>query len=45
MNNVLIEGIYFSNGIALSDDEEFIVIAETGKSKIWNEFPFYVNKL
>jgi len=33
-NRVLIEGIHFANGVALSEDEEFVIVAETAGSRI-----------
>lgn len=33
-NTVLIDGLYFANGIALSPEEDFIVVAETGHSRL-----------
>ncbi|XP_060536494.1 adipocyte plasma membrane-associated protein Hemomucin-like [Cylas formicarius] len=33
-NTVLIDNIHFANGVSLSDDEEFILIAETARSRI-----------
>lgn len=33
-NTVLIDGINFANGVALSEDEEFVIVAETAGSRI-----------
>lgn len=33
-NKVLISGLQFANGVVLSPDEEFVLVAETGKSMI-----------
>lgn len=33
-NTVLIDGLHFANGVALSQDESFLIVAETGRSRI-----------
>lgn len=33
-NKVLIDGIHFANGVVLSSDEEFVIVAETARSRI-----------
>lgn len=33
-NTVLVDGIHFANGVALSDDEEFVIAAETVQNRI-----------
>lgn len=33
-NTVLIDNIHFANGVALSHDEEFVIVAETARSRI-----------
>ncbi|CAG9763984.1 unnamed protein product [Ceutorhynchus assimilis] len=33
-NKVLIDELFFANGVALSKDEEFVIVAETGSSRI-----------
>ncbi|XP_066153997.1 adipocyte plasma membrane-associated protein Hemomucin [Euwallacea fornicatus] len=38
-NQVLLDGIHFANGLALSKDEEFIVVAETMGSRL---FRYYI---
>lgn len=33
-NSVLIDGLHFANGVMLSNDESFVIVAETGRSRI-----------
>jgi len=46
-NTVLIKNLQFANGVELSDDESFIVVAETAKYRIHkyvsNIFAIYGN--
>lgn len=32
------EGIHFANGVVLSDDEEFLLVAETGRSCVYRYY-------
>lgn len=33
-NTILIDNLHFANGVALSDDEEFVIVSETARSRI-----------
>ncbi|KAG5890708.1 hypothetical protein JTB14_016538 [Gonioctena quinquepunctata] len=37
-NKVLIENLHFANGVLLADDEEFVIVAETGGSRIYRYY-------
>lgn len=34
-SRVLFDGLHFANGVALGPDESFVVVAETGKYRLW----------
>lgn len=34
-SRVVVDGLHFANGVALGPDESFLVVAETGKYRLW----------
>ena len=45
VSEVLLDGLFFPNGIALSPDEEFLVISETTASRIMRYTSRYKSKI
>ena len=41
-SEVLLNGLFFANGVALSPDEDFLLVSETSAHRIVRYFPIYI---
>ena len=41
-SEVLLNGLFFANGVALSPDEDFLLVSETSAHRIVRYFPVYI---